>query len=435
VRLHALVLASASATACALSLVAGCEGGGDAPDSRSFFVTEDPYARQIEGRVVRGTEPVTGANVKITRALAFAAYERLEEAGTGGYATTSDLGGKYRVYNAPFFYDLAVRKDREVAVFENVAVRYFEPPLGADAPIRGYTARIVASTDVPPAPGNAIAYFVSGPAARTVRADGATLLATFRDYASVVTVHAVEYVASQGLAAPRAWGRNDVRVVDGGSATTTVIMNPIRPAEDAAYPTFETVVPPGFTLQSLDVVLDLGLRTNAQLVGHVPARKPWHLEVLRAARYFVRAVATGEGGAVSDSGLQYFNPFADKTTILLPRLVRDASFDPAAGLTAVTDDTFCEITPSISPKPACQSVVEHLLVPESPDGTTLRIATTDQLATVPDVTELGVPRPKGRYTWTVQQFPTLPRIDRLSGEDVRVMVPISTTAPRVIELP
>jgi hypothetical protein len=40
----------------------------------------------------------------------------------------------------------------------------------------------------------------------------------------------------------------------------------------------------------------------------------------------------------------------------------------------------------------------------------------------------------GPYTWTVQQFPTLSRIDSLSGEDVRVAVPVSTTAPQAIEL-
>ncbi|CAN5860858.1 hypothetical protein BH11MYX4_BH11MYX4_38080 [soil metagenome] len=417
-----------------LLAAAGCDGRGDAPEPRSIFVTEDPYARQVEGRVLRGTEIVPGANVKLDPAGDFAAYDRLAAAGTAGYQTSTDLGGKYHISNGPFFYDLSIRKDREVVVFRSLAVRYFEAPLGADAPLRGFTAKIAASTDTPPAAGNAVAYFVSGPAARAVTVDGSSLVASFRSFDATITLQAVEYVASKGLGTARRWGRTDVAVTDGGAAAAVVIMNPIDLANDSSDTVFEPVVPPGFTLTTLDVVLDFGARTSAQLVAHVLPGAAWHVEVARAARYFVRAIATKDG-AISDSGLQYFNPFAPKTTILLPRVVKESSFDPAAGLSAAADNTVCEITPSLAAKPACLSVVEHVLVPHSPTCTALRIATTDRVTALPDVTPLGVPRVSGRYTWTVQQFPTLPRIDRLSGEDVRVVTPVSATAPRVIDLP
>jgi hypothetical protein len=162
---------------------------------------------------------------------------------------------------------------------------------------------------------------------------------------------------------------------------------------------------------------------------------PFHLEGVRDARYFVRATAK-QGESISDSGLQYLDLSISKTTVLLPRAVKESSFDAATGFTAVADNTICEITPTFgTDKPACRSVVEHVLVPASATGTSLRLLTTDRVTALPDVTSLGVPAVRGRYTWTVLQYPTQSRVDGISGEDVRVVVPFSTTAPRVIDLP
>ena len=437
VRLHALVLGFASA----FSLLAyvGCDNGGDAPDPKSFFVTEDPYARQISGRVLHGTEVVAGANVKIEPVGGFAAYDHLAAAGTAGYQTSTDLGGKYYITNGPFFYDLSVRKDREVVVFRALANRYFEPPLGTDAPLRGYTAHIAPSTMPPAAAGNAVAYFVAGNQARTVVPDGSSLVATFRDFASRVNLHAVEYVASKGLTSAVRWGFADIPVTAGTATPALVYMNEIPlatdgGATDAADVLINAVPPPGFTVSSIELVMDLGLRTSAQVVTPLENNVPMPVQIVRPARYFVHAIAK-RGEATADSGLQYFNPFV-KTDVLLPRVVKESSYDAATGFTAVADNTICEITPTFgTDRPACRSVVEHVLVPESPSGTSLRLLTTDRVTALPDVTSLGVPAVRGRYTWTVLQYPTQRRVDGISGEDVRVVTPISTTAPRVLDLP
>ena len=437
VRLHALVLALASALS--LCVYVGCDNGGDAPDPKSFFVTEDPYARQIGGRVLHGTEAVAGANVKIEPALAFAAYDHLPAAGIAGYQTNTDLGGKYYVQNGPFFYDLSVRKDREVVVFRALANRYFEPPLGADVPLRGYTARVAPTTMPPVAAGNAIAYFVAGNQARTVAADGSSLVATFRDFKSRVNLHAVEYVASRGLTSAVRWGFADIPVTDGTATSALVYMNEIPlatdgGATDATDVLINAVPPPGFTVSSIELVMDLGLRTSAQVIARLENNVPRTVQIVRPARYFVHAIAK-QGDAIADSGLQYFNPFV-KLDTFLPRVVKESSFDPATGFTAVADNTICEITPTFgTDHPACRSVVEHVLVPESAAGTSLRLLTTDRVAALPDVTSLGVPPVHGRYTWTVLQYPTQRRVDGISGEDVRVVVPFSTTAPRVIDVP
>lgn len=421
-------------------MYAGCNSGGDAPEPKSFFVTEDPYARQIEGRVLRGTEVVPGANVRIEPASDFAAYERLDAAGLAGWQTSTDLGGKYHITNGPFFYDLSIRKDREVVVFRGLANRYFEPPLGADAPLRGFTAHIAASTTPPVAAGNAVAYFVSGAQARTVTADGSSLVATFRSFNSQVRLYAVEYVASAGLTAAVRSGFADVSLTDGGGISAEVSTKAQAFVTDggqneAPELTIDAVAPPGFTVSSIDLVMDFGLRTSGQTIAHLANRVLFHLEGVRDARYFVRATAK-QGESISDSGLQYLDLSISKTTVLLPRAVKESSFDAATGFTAVADNTICEITPTFgTDKPACRSVVEHVLVPASATGTSLRLLTTDRVTALPDVTSLGVPAVRGRYTWTVLQYPTQSRVDGISGEDVRVVVPFSTTAPRVIDLP
>jgi len=422
------------------ALYVGCDGRGDAPEPRSLFGTEDPYARQVEGRVLRGTEIVAGAVVRLQAASDFGSYDRLDAAGVGGWQTSTGQGGKYHVTNGPFFYDLSIRKDREVVVFRGLANRYFEPPLGADAPLRGYSATVAATTMPAPAAGNALAYFVSEPESRTVSADGSTLVATFRNFDSRVRLHAIEYVASAGLASARRWGYVDVPVTSGGATSALVFMNTIGLADDAGANesndlVIDAVPPPGFTVSSIDLGMDLGLRTSAQVIGHPTSGKPFHVDIVRTARYFVRVIGK-QGAAISDSGLQFLNPFVAKTTVLLPRAVKEASFDAATGFTAVADNTICEITPTVGASdPACRSVVEHVLVPTSATGTSLRVSTTDRVTALPDVTSLGLPALSGRFTWTVLQYPTLKRLDSLSGEDVRVLTPVSTRAPRVIDLP
>jgi hypothetical protein len=64
----------------------------------------------------------------------------------------------------------------------------------------------------------------------------------------------------------------------------------------------------------------------------------------------------------------------------------------------------------------------------------VRIATTDRATTLPDVTRVGLPQPAGRYTWTLEHFPTLVHIERFSGVDARVVPPSWTSAPRVIDV-
>jgi len=396
-----------------------CDNSGPKDREQSRFVQEDPASRQVEGRVLRGTETVAGAIVQLEPTPGFLRDEILRDASDGkvtGYVTSSDPGGKYRVLNGPFFYDLSIRKDRDVSVFRSVASRFFEPSIGTSAPPRGFTATVVAATNPPAAASNAVTYFVSGPFARTNSGEAGALVVTFNQFDAFITLHAVEYDAKIGLAAPRRYGHLDIHVTSGG-ATSAVVTTDAIDARIAGDLRFYPEPPAGFALSMLEVTMDFGVRSTAKVIAQVAAGSPFHLGVALGGNYGVRATATRDG-AVSDSGLVGFNPFSTTVGLPMPPPVTDASFNATNGFTAV----------------AKQGIVEHVLVPASAASPALRIVTADLETAVPDLSRVGLPRPAGAYTWTIQSCPTLPRAESLSGETSRQSVPFATTAPRAIEL-
>lgn len=399
--------------ACALG---ACDNSGPKGREQSGFVEEAPIARQVEGRVLRGSGSVPGAVVQLEPTPGFPHDENLRDASDPGYVTSTDPGGKYRVVNGPFLYDLSIRKDREVSVFRGVASRFFEPSIGTSAPVRGFTATVAAAANPPPALGNAVAYFVSGPFARGNRGEAGALVVMFDPFDTFVTLNAVEYDAKIGLAAPKRYGHLDIHVTSGGAASAVVKTDAIDPGI-AGDLRFYAEPPAGFALSMLELTMHFGVRSTAKVIAQVAAGSPFHLGVALGGYYAVRATATRDG-AVSDSGLVGFNPFATIVGLPMPTPVTDATFNGRSGFTAV----------------AKLGIVEHVLVPASAASPALRIVTADLEGAVPDLSRLGLPQPAGAYTWTINAFPTLPRAEGLSGETVRQSVPFATTAPRAIEL-
>jgi hypothetical protein len=410
-------------------LLGGCDSGED-PKPTSRFGVEDRFARQLAGRVLAGTEPVAGALVHVDPAPGYAADETLAErvgdAGVQfGRTTPTNAAGEYRLQFAPFVYDLSVRHERELVVFRGVAVRFFNASLPVEAPVSGFTATVVPTTDPPTKAGNAVAYFVSGADARTIGADAGPSApgareVRFRQFDSTITLHAVEYVAARGPAAAVAEGRLDVRVHQGTVVTPIVPMTLV--ADTAKVTKFDAPPPAGFTLAPFDVEMDLGLRTSAVRVASVEPGAPLEIALVKDARYAVRARAT-QGSAVSESGRMFFNPADAKVTCVLPGPV---SFD-------VSEPTTLE-TGGVLAATIDRGAVEHVLVPESGAGTIVHVVTSSRATTLPDVSAFGLPRPTGRYLWSLQHFPKVPHIDNLSGEDGRVVQPSFRSSARVIEL-
>ena len=428
-----------------VGLLAGVSGGGalvacdsaEEPLPASTFT--DPFPNELVGHVHAGTEPVAGALIRVDPSQGFPADPRLLAAAESdprlARTTTTDAAGAYRIQFAPFVYDLSLTHDRDLYVFHDLVPRGFDPSFAVDAPVKGFKARVLPVTNPPARAGNATAYFVSGDAARAIvpvtDASGA-FDATFRHFDSTITLHAIEYVAAAGPAAAVAEGKVDVHVRDGVVVTPVLAMTLITLTGAA---TFEVTPPPGYLLEPIAMEMDFGLRTSAvpMPLTHVVPGHTLSFAVATDARYFVRARAT-QGGAVSDSGRFFINPFAGNALTLPPPVSSEAPIDdqaipmgegttPAPGELATGGTLAARLT---------KGIVEHALLPESGTGTTVHVVTGERATTLPDASALGLVPPTGRYLWTVQSFPTLSFTDRLNGEDGRVNPPSWKSAPRLI---
>lgn len=427
---------SVSAATCVALAASACDSGPEVTPA-STFAAEDVYARTVGGRVLAGTEPVRGALVRIDAATGFASDARLSALGSGSTLSpatdTTNGAGAFRFFSGPVTYDLSIRTDAELIVFHELGGRYFEATLGFEAIPSGFAAELAPTTDPPPRAGNAVAYFVSGADARSLRAGAKTHEVRFRRFESSVTLHAVEYVATRGLAAAVAEGRVDVTVRDGAFVTPTI---PTTPVATRSKVTFAATPPPGFKLAPLEVEMDLGLRTSAVAVTRLLPGVPLEVAVVPGARYAVRARAVEEGGAATDSGRLLFDPFQSEVVLTLPPPISaEAPIDDDAIATGMATSTLGPVTLDAGGVLAARlgkGVVEHVLTPESGVGPVIRIVTSSRTTTLPDATAFGLARPVGRHVWTLQHFPTLPRVGYLGGEDGRIGQPSWVSRPRVL---
>ena len=200
---------------------------------------------------------------------------------------------------------------------------------------------------------------------------------------------------------------------------------------------FDATPPADYALAPLEVVMDLGVRTSSQPVTRIAPGVVIQLGIVADARYTVRGRAT-KGGAVSDSGRGLFNSYDRKIAVILPPpVLAESPIDdsappispPTEGLSPVTLDPGGVVSARIT-----TGSIEHAFVPVAGDGPSFRVATEARATKLPDVTRLGLPRPVGRYTWTMEHFATLPHIDNLTGVNGRVVPPSWKSEPRVILL-
>jgi hypothetical protein len=403
---------------------------GEEPTPRSTFITETPSARQIFGRALQGTEPVAGALVRVDASSGLSSDVLLAATSELPRTASTDASGFYRLPFGPVIYDVSVRHGRELFVMRGVAARGVEVPLGADAPAAGYRARIVPTTDPPPEPGHAVAYFVSGEDARGLTGETGSLTATFRRFDTTITLHVVEYVETGGVVSVVRAGRVDVGVRD-GATSAPVIATLDFPSKKKV--TFVATLPEGFTIASLAVELDAGLRTSAVAIAAPALGVPVELTFVPGLAYTIRGRATS-GGAVSRSGRMVFDPTAERVELSFPPPVSaeapiDDDAPSAGGLAPATLEAGGVLAARLR-----SGVLEHVLTPVGGDGPTVRIVTDARATTLPDATRMGLAQPVGRYSWTLEHFPTLPFVERLSGPNGRVAPPSSVSAPKLLDI-
>jgi hypothetical protein len=398
-------------------LALSCETADEELPSE-FSVEEGP--RRIFGRIMSEYEPVAGALVAMTPAPLYAHDAALTPASVDGWTAVTDPSGRYLFANAPFRYDLTIRVGADVSVFRGLAHRYAEPSIGLLVPPRAWTARIEPIT-APARQGHAVAFFVfAAHLASFSEEHGGALRVGFRsEFATQVTVHAVEYPTERGLAAAVAHGSAEVRVQAGSVTPVAIVREPV--AATPVETRFEATPPPGFSLEPAEVVVDVGHRLSAREVARLPAGEPLSIVPFPFGRWTVRVRATREG-AVSDSGLRQFDPHAPSSALTLPS---PPELVPPVGA-------------PVDLEAIGAAVREHTLVAvDAPAGavTALRLVTTERRAPLPDLARASLPQPSGEYRWTVTTWPELTMVDGLAGTDARTVLPSATSAPRLLVLP
>lgn len=416
-----------------LACLFACDSGED-PLPVSTFPREDTFARRIGGRVLADTEPVEGAIVRVDASPGFGSDEQLAATSTLPRSAATDGAGLYRIGFAPFAYDLTVQRDLDVLVMRDVGARYVEPSISEQATPRGFHAAVVPTPVPAPAAGNAVAYFVSGGDARTVTRTADALDVTFRAFESVVTVHAVEYVPSAGLAGAVREGRAEVRLREGTSIATDILMLDVT---SKAQVTFTGDVPEGFTLEPLELEADYGLRTSAQPLPKATVGVPFAMATVPGLLYTVRGRAT-RAGAVSRTGRVLFDPNAGSVALTFPPPVSgeepiDDDVPPLGPATGGIDPVILETGGALAAR-FREGVLEHTLRRVGGGGPVIRVATVSRTTTLPDLARLGLPRPVGRYEWSIEHFPKLAHIEGLAGTDARLAPASYRSAPKVVVL-
>jgi hypothetical protein len=460
-----LLLLTAAAVGACVTFIAACDRSEN-HEPTSEFPTEDTNARALHGLILQGTEPVGGALVTIDPDLSLYNDTILPDAESpidGGFMATpffraeaTDPAGQYFFQLAPFRYDLTVLAGRDVVVFRELSTRSIAAPLGEDASVHGYTAGVAPMTVPPPLAGHALAYFVSGADARAidVTASG-PLVATFRQFDTTITLHAVEYVAAKGIASATAEGTLDIHVINGRAISPIVAMTPITNQQTLKM---SATPPAGYAIDAFEIDVDLGVRTSLHAIATVGGslvdtsaggttgdgvplapvyRAVLPVSVIATARYAITARAT-KSGATTTSG-RHFVGFGEENLLLPPPVSLASPIDDtvvASGTTGSLSAVSVSANALFSAR-ITGGVIEHLLTPANgvtADNGLIRIITDARDTTLPDVTRFGLASLTGRYVWTVEHFPDYARIDQFSGEDARVFAHSWKSAPRLLDL-
>ncbi|MBS2020659.1 MAG: hypothetical protein JST00_47840 [Deltaproteobacteria bacterium] len=405
----------------AIFLLVACDSPSDPVGaSNAPFLEEGDGERRIAGRAFAGTEAVERIAVRMDPSGVYETDARLAATKDPSWSSFTTPGGSYGFYNAPLRYDLTFTRGAEVIVFRDLAFRYLELSIGESAPAQVFRARTRLVAQPAPKPGNAVAYFVAGGEVTGFRPDAATAEAEIdlRQFTTTTTVFAVEYDATKGIGFASAWGRSDLSL----SANAVVDANlNLVPLTDSPTPlVIDTKVPAGFTVDAIDVVLDFGALQSARVIAKIPSGGSVTYTPIPFARPLARAKATRADGAVSFSPAAFVDPKAGRLELELPDAPSFVDAPASATATVLARG---------------EGVHEHLLVPASGQGTSIRVVAAQGVVTLPDVTRSGLPAPRGKYLWSVTRWPDLVLPDNLAGREVRALSANAKTPPRPIDLP
>ena len=405
----------------ALFFVAACDSQIDPEGaSNSPFLKESDNERQLAGLVFSGTEVVERVPVRMDPSAIYLSDARLAATKDPAWSTFTAAGGVYRFYNAPLRYDLTITRGSEVITFRDLVYRYVEPSIGENPTLQTFRAKTRLLVQPPPKAGSVVTLFAGGTDVTGFRFDTARAEGEIdvRQYATTATVFAVEHDAVKGIGSATSWARVDVSVTANAVVEAALTLVPLI---DKPTPiVINTKAPPGFVVDQVEVVVDFGVERSAAVVAKVPSGGSVTYTPIPFSRPLARARATRADGATSWSPAMFVDPKLGKMELELPGPPED--LEPPAGVGGTLFATG-------------KGVHEHVLVPASGTGTSLRVVAIEGHATLPDVTRSGLPVPSGKYVWTVARWPDVSLPDFFSGREVRKVFSTARSAPREVVFP
>jgi hypothetical protein len=382
----------------------------------SVFTVPDGHFRDVAGVVWRGESAVAGAVVGVTPSDVFLGEQRAR----GGSAVTDPAGFFGPIAYAPLRYDITVRADADVLVYRGVATRYVQPSFESSTttPDRSWQGRVVVQLDAPLPEHDAVTFFTSGDAI-DVTGDlerGVSLLG--KAYSFPATVHAVVHDKGGDLSTAHAYGKVDVVVT---AESPQLVRLAVEPIKDFRETKVTVSAPPGYAPQHAEILIGYS-RTSHRRLTTMPIGNTKRLPVIPNHGYYAyRVRATLPDGAVSDSGERFFDVFSSENKIELPAV--PVALRPADGAALTLNDRL--------EANGGKGLYEHVLVPKKGAGS-IRIATSEPVASLPDLTALGAAPASGEYSWTVRSYPEIRFVDGFGGADGRRFLAMGVSAPRSV---
>jgi len=392
---------------CGYSATFSEPGAGRARCPGSLYLKEEARSREIFGTAFKGEAFAGGAVIRMDPRpppMASASSYFPE-------TVTTDQGGFYRVRNVPFAYDLTMRFENDIVALRDLSLRYAEPTVPVRTLPQTWTSTVELVLVPPPRVGSVIT-IVGGDGVVKVNVEGLSraIVAT-KEFATLTKLHVIEHPGGTGIDQALSYGNVEVNVQAGTTSTAQLALTPIDGYEDL---TLAASVPNGFALDGdIEVLLEVAGLPSLVHFASTTSGRAFKLPIFRIPNFIHARARARAGEAISDSGL-----------FRLPERTGSFVFPLPVPPTVEAAQGGPELVAALG-----EGVLEHVLRPAAgTSGPTIHIVTKAREEKPPALETFGFPRLRGKWIWTVRDFPKVDRVERLYHPDW-FLLPNATAAP------
>ena len=213
------------------------------------------------------------------------------------------------------------------------------------------------------------------------------------------TVHALQTRTMAGDTRYLGYGRQEIAFLDNEDAVVSVALRPVK----TARMTGSIVPPPGFTISELFATVEFGQHGAISLpVSNSRSHSPtYDVPVIAGSTYAFGAAGTAAGGRL------IFGRTSGHTTDTTPILELHPPVDliaPADGIRVTASTEFVVSNPT-------GGALTFAFKSFGAEGVTQLVTTMTPRAQLQDLSEMGLPAPRGAYFWEVFSAPGMASVD------------------------